>query len=185
VRIARRWSLLFGVAFSTTALHAVYAEKIVLGKIGAGSTVHWPIYIATEKGFFARRGIELDVITTPSNAAMQQQLAAGALDIGVSAGSPDPIRAVNQGAPAVILRVDSVVSPYALVTKASIRNVADLKGETISLDGTKGITRAYLDRIMVPSVPTLTLDTLGDRQMNACALILASAQHPGIRGTFC
>jgi len=143
--------LLLGLALALALLDPAQAEKIVIGKIGAGSTAHWPIYIATEKGFFARRNIEPDVITTPSNAAMQQQIAAGALDIGVSAGSPDPIRAVNQGAPAVILRVDSVVSPYALVSKAAIRGVADLKGKTVSLDGAKGITRAYLDRIMAPT----------------------------------
>src|SRR5436190_12913968 len=151
MRAARGYSLLLGLALSLALFDPAHAEKIVIGKIGAGSTVHWPIYIATEKGFFARRNIEPDVITTPSNAAMQQQIAAGALDIGVSAGSPDPIRAVNQGAPAVILRCDSVVSPYALVSKAAIRSVADLKGKIISLDGAKGITRAYLDRIMAPT----------------------------------
>jgi len=139
--IARRWPLVLGAALVLALAHAARAEKIVVGKIGAGSSVHWPIYIGSEKGFFARRAIELDVITTPSNAAMQQQIAAGALDIGVSAGSPDPIRAVNQGAPAVILRVDSIASPYALVSKADIGGVAELKGKTISLDGAKGITR--------------------------------------------
>jgi len=146
-----RWPLVLGAAFVLTLAHAAHAEKIVVGKIGAGSSVHWPIYIGSEKGFFGKRGIELDVVTTPSNAAMQQQIAAGALDIGVSGGSPDPIRAVNQGAPAVILRVDSAASPYALVSKADIRTVADLKGKTISLDGAKGITRAYLDRIVAPA----------------------------------
>jgi ABC-type nitrate/sulfonate/bicarbonate transport system substrate-binding protein len=75
------------------------ADKIVLGMIGAGSTVHWPTYIATEKGFFAKRNLNIDVVITPSNAAMQQQIAAGALDIGVSAGSPDPIRAVDKARP--------------------------------------------------------------------------------------
>jgi NitT/TauT family transport system substrate-binding protein len=153
MQAVRRWSLatVIVLAAMTFACVTVRAEKIVVGKIGAGSTVHWPIYIGTEKGFFDKRGIVLDVITTPSNASMQQQIAAGALDIGVSAGSPDPIRAVNQGAPAVILRVDSIASPYALVSKANLRTVADLKGKTISLDGAKGITRAYLDRITAPA----------------------------------
>jgi NitT/TauT family transport system substrate-binding protein len=127
------------------------ADKIVLGMIGAGSTVHWPTYIATEKGFFAKRDLTIDAVVVPSNAAMQQQIAAGALDIGVSAGSPDPIRAVDKGAPSVILRIDSVASPYAIVSKADIKTLADLKGRTISLDGPKGITRAYFDRVMAPT----------------------------------
>ena len=130
---------------------AVAAEKVTVGKIGAGSTPHWPLHIAVEKGFFTKRGIDADVIVTPSNVAMQQQIAAGSLDIGVSAGSPDPIRAVDKGAPTVILRVDCIASPYALVTKAAITSTADLKGKIISLDGPKGITRAYFDRIMAPT----------------------------------
>jgi ABC-type nitrate/sulfonate/bicarbonate transport system substrate-binding protein len=135
----------------SAAAPAAAAEKIVVGKIGAGSVVHWPIYIASEKGFFAKHGVEPDIITTSSNSAMQQQIAAGALNIGVSGGSPDPIRAVNHGSPAVILRVDSIASPYAIVSKADIKTPSDLKGRTISLDGAKGITRAYFDRIMKPT----------------------------------
>jgi len=133
------------------ATPATAADKIVLGMIGAGSTVHWPTYIATEKGFYAKHNLELDVIVVPSNTAMQQQIAVNALNIGVSAGSPDPIRAVDKGAPAVILRVDSIASPYSFVSKADIKSLADLKGRTVSLDGPKGITRAYFDRVMKPT----------------------------------
>ena len=148
-RIASLAAAAFGLALGLSP--ALAADKIVLGMIGAGSTVHWPTYIATEKGFYAKHALELDVIVVPSNSAMQQQIAAGALDIGVSAGSPDPIRAVDKGAPAVILRIDSIASPYAVVAKADIKTPADLKGRTISLDGPKGITRAYFDRIMKPT----------------------------------
>jgi NitT/TauT family transport system substrate-binding protein len=130
---------------------AFAADQIVLGMIGAGSTVHWPTYIATEKGFYAKRNLELDVIVVPSNPAMQQQVAVNALNIGVSAGSPDPIRAVDKGAPAVILRIDSIASPYAIVSKPDIKKLTDLKGRTISLDSPKGITRAYFDRVMKPT----------------------------------
>jgi len=133
------------------ATPALAADKIVLGMIGAGSTVHWPTYIATEKGFYAKHGVEIDVVVVPSNTAMQQQIAVNALNIGVSAGSPDPIRAVDKGAPAVILRVDSIASPYSFVSKADVKSLADLKGRTVSLDGPKGITRAYFDRVMKPT----------------------------------
>ena len=127
------------------------ADTITVGTVGAGSTTVWMTYIAMEKGFFAKRDVAVDLIAVPSNAGMQQQLAAGALDIGVSGGSPDPIRAVDKGAPNVIIRVDSVASPYSIMAKADIKTPADLKGHTISLDGAKGITRAYLDRIMKPT----------------------------------
>jgi ABC-type nitrate/sulfonate/bicarbonate transport system substrate-binding protein len=130
------------------AAPAQAAEKVVLGKVGAGAVVHWPLYIGDAKGFFAKRGLELDIITTSSNASMQQQLAAGALDIGVSGGNPDPIRAIARGAPNVVLLIDSIASPYSLMSKTDIKTPADLKGRTISIDSAKGAGRAYLDRIL-------------------------------------
>jgi NitT/TauT family transport system substrate-binding protein len=152
MKVSRIGSLIaVALALALGLTPALAADKIVLGMIGAGSTVHWPTYIATEKGFDTKNNLTLDAIVVPSNSAMQQQIAAGALDIGVSAGSPDPIRAVDKGAPAVILRIDSIASPYAVVSKADIKTPADLKGRTISLDGPKGITRAYFDRIIKPT----------------------------------
>jgi ABC-type nitrate/sulfonate/bicarbonate transport system substrate-binding protein len=127
------------------------AEKIVLGKVGAGAVVHWPLYIGEAKGFFAKRGVELDIVTTSANASMQQQLAAGALDIGVSGGNPDPIRAIARGAPNVVLLVDTIASPYSLMSKPDIKTPADLKGRTISIDSAKGAGKAYLDRILKPT----------------------------------
>jgi ABC-type nitrate/sulfonate/bicarbonate transport system substrate-binding protein len=69
------------------------------------------------------------------------------LNLGFSAGATDPGRAADKGAPLVILRIDCQASPYALVSKADIRSMQDLKGKTVSLDGPKGITRAYFDRL--------------------------------------
>src|SRR4051794_12870201 len=60
---------------------AFAADKITVGTVGAGSTVLWPTYIAVEKGFFSKRDVAVDLIAVPSNAGMQQQLAAHALDL--------------------------------------------------------------------------------------------------------
>ena len=151
IKLHRHFAFACAVIAAVAAAPAMAADKIVVGQIGAGSSVHWPTYIATEKGFFAKHGVEPDFIVTPSNSAIQQQIAAGSLDIGVSIGSPDPIRAANQGSPVVVLRVDSIASPYAIMSKADVKSLADLKGRTVSLDGAKGITRAYFDRVMAPT----------------------------------
>ena len=41
-----------------TSSPALAADKIVLGMIGAGSTVHWPTYIATEKGLYTKHNLD-------------------------------------------------------------------------------------------------------------------------------
>ena len=40
--------------------------------------------------------------------------------------------------------------PYALLAKASIKSLADLKGKVISVGGPKDITRLYVDRMLAP-----------------------------------
>lgn len=151
-------SRLIAIAAATLALFTsplaaprAQAQKIILGQIGAGSTIQWPIDIAREKGFFKEHNVDLDIVTVASNATLQQQVAAGSLNLGYSAGATDPVRAAEKGAPLVILRIDCLASPYALVTQASIHSMKDLKGKTISLDSPKGITRAYFDRLATAS----------------------------------
>ena len=136
------------IVLCVAAGEARSADKVVLGMIGAGSTVHWPTYIATEKGFFAKRDLIIDVVIVPSNAAMQQQIAAGALDIGVSAGSPDPIRAVDKGASLALIRVVGNAAPYVLIGKPGLKSIADLKGKIVSVGADNDITTFYFERMM-------------------------------------
>ena len=152
MRLSRRAFALTALAAASVAATPLQAaEKIQLGMVGAGSVVVWPLYIGNAKGFFAKRGVELDMINVSSNASMQQQLAAAALDIGVSGGNPDPIRAIVRGAPNVVLLIETIASPYSLMSKADIKTPKDLKGRTISLDGPKGAGRAYLNSILKPT----------------------------------
>jgi ABC-type nitrate/sulfonate/bicarbonate transport system substrate-binding protein len=135
------------IAMPGAVRHAA-AETIVVGQIGSGSTVQWPVDIAVVKGFLKKRNIDLDIVSIPSNPAVEQQLAAGSLNLGSSIGTTDPIRANSQGSPVVILRIDTPASPYSIVTAANIGSIKDLKGKVISLDSAKGITRAYWDKVI-------------------------------------
>lgn len=127
---------------------AFAADKILLGTVGSGSALNWPVYIAQAKGFAKEADIDVDIVSAPSSAAVQQQIASGSVDIG-EGGLVDPIRAIDKGAPATILRVQAKSPPYALLAKSSIKSYADLKGKTLSLGGIKDITRIYLERMMV------------------------------------
>ena len=127
------------------------AETFELGSVGGASPLMWPIYIATAKGMFAAEEIKVDVVFVPSSAALQQQLAAGSLKVGVNCGLVDPIRAINQGAPVAIVRIEGQVPPYALLAKPAIKSIKELNGKTIIVGGAKDITRTYLDRMMSPN----------------------------------
>ena len=130
---------------------AAQAETVTTGLVGAVSSTHWPVYIGLTKGYFAAEDLKLDLVFIQSSAALVQQLTAGSLDLTMSTGLADPIRAIDKGAPIAIVRIEMQAPPYALLAKPTIKRWPDLKGKTISIGGPKDITRIYLERMAVPN----------------------------------
>jgi NitT/TauT family transport system substrate-binding protein len=124
------------------------AETITIGLVGAVSATHWPIYVGLKQGYYAAQDIELATIFTQSSNALVQQLAAGSLEAALSTALVDPIYAIDKGAPLAIVRLEMVSPPYALLAKPAIRSIKELKGKTIMVDGPKGITRLYVERML-------------------------------------
>jgi ABC-type nitrate/sulfonate/bicarbonate transport system substrate-binding protein len=124
------------------------AETITIGLVGAVSATHWPIYVGLKQGYYAAQDIQLATVFTLSSNALVQQLAAGSLDAALSTGIVDPVYAIDKGAPIAILRLEMVSPPYALLAKPAIASIKDLKGKTIMVDGPKGITRLYVERML-------------------------------------
>jgi NitT/TauT family transport system substrate-binding protein len=142
--------LLVAAATTTTLAPAptARAETITIGLVGAVSATHWPIYVGLKQGYYAAQDIQLATVFTLSSNALVQQLASGSLDAALSTGIVDPIYAVDKGASIAILRLEMVSPPYALLAKPAIGNIKELKGKTIMVDGPKGITRLYVERML-------------------------------------
>ena len=120
-----------------TSIGKVHAQtQIVEGFVSHGA-LQWPEYIASEFGWFKESGVSVDMLVVGAGAA--QQVAAGALNLGYS-GFPDFIRATNQGAPVKIVLNAISAPPYAVYAKPAIKQIADLKGKTVSIGGTKDVT---------------------------------------------
>jgi NitT/TauT family transport system substrate-binding protein len=134
-------------AFCQSAFPASAADTIETGLLGAANAVEWPFYIAIHNGFFTEAGIKPDVIYVPSPAGLVQQLASGSLDV-CDIGVVEPIHAVARGAAVAILRISGAVSPYAIVAKADIKTLKDLKGRTFIIGGLVDINRVYLERVL-------------------------------------
>ncbi|HEY6258394.1 MAG TPA: ABC transporter substrate-binding protein [Xanthobacteraceae bacterium] len=146
VERARTW-LLTAVIAAVLALPA-QAETITIGLVGAVSATHWPIYVGLKQGYYAAADLKLATVFTLSSNALVQQLAAGSLDAALSTGIVDPVYAIDKGAPIAVLRLEMVSPPYALLAKPAIASIKELKGKTIMVDGPKGITRLYVERML-------------------------------------
>src|SRR3984893_14042779 len=79
-------------------------DTVIMGTVGSASANLWPVFIGLDKGFFAAENIKIDLVYVPASAAVIQQLAAGSLNMTISTGLVDPIRAIDQGAAMAIVR---------------------------------------------------------------------------------
>jgi NitT/TauT family transport system substrate-binding protein len=142
-------AILFLACVLLTAGHAAFAaDTVSVGSVDATSANLWPFQIALKNGYFDEAGIKIDLVFAQSNASVIQQLAAGSYNVAPSAGIVDPIRAIDKGAPVSIVRIVIQAPPYALLAKADIKSVADLKGRTIIVGGPADVTRLFTDRMM-------------------------------------
>ena len=127
------------------------ADDVTIGTVGSASANIWPVFIGIKKGFFEAENLKVDIVYVQSSANLVQQLAAGSLDITMSTGLVDPIRAVAQKAPLAIARLEVQAPPYALLAKPAIKSIGELRGKTISVGGAKDITRIFVERMLEPS----------------------------------
>jgi NitT/TauT family transport system substrate-binding protein len=138
--------LMIAAPLSLSPARAV--DTVTIGTVGSPSANLWPLFIGLEKGFYAAENLKPDVIYIQSSASVIQQLSAGSLQMSMSTGLVDPLRATDQGAAIALARFEVQVPPYALMAKGSIKSLKDLRGKVISVGGPKDITRLYVDRML-------------------------------------
>ena len=144
----RHWGFSFAAVIAVSPLRA--ADTVTIGTVGSPSANLWPVFIGIDKGFFTAQNLKADVVYIQSSASVIQQLSAGSLDMSMSTGLVDPIRAIDQGAAIALTRFEVQAPPYALLAKSSIKSLKDLKGKVISVGGPKDITRIYVERMLAP-----------------------------------
>jgi ABC-type nitrate/sulfonate/bicarbonate transport system substrate-binding protein len=140
--------LAIAAPLSVSPVRAV--DTVTIGTVGSPSANLWPLFIGLDKGFYTAENLKAEVVYIQSSASVIQQLSAGSLDITMSTGIVDPLRAIDQGAALALTRFEVQVPPYALLAKAGIKSLKDLKGKVISVGGPKDITRLYVDRMLAP-----------------------------------
>ena len=100
---------------STWIFAAPVRANVTIGTVGSPSANLWPVFIGIDKGFLPAENIKPDLVYVPASAAVIQQLAAGSLDVTMSTGLVDPIRAVDQGAALALARFEIQAPPYLIM----------------------------------------------------------------------
>ena len=119
-------------------------KKINDGQVSR-TAPNWPSFIAVEKGFFRREGVELETSYTGNVANTVQQLVGGSFDVA-SSTFDTAIRAVANGGNAVLIGGVVTKYPYSIMTSPNIATVADLKGKRIILPFAKDLLTIVWNR---------------------------------------
>ncbi len=123
-------------AFAQTKLTPLSASVI-----GVSVSI-WPAIVAQAKGFFAKEGLDFEMITAGSSARSLQQATAGAVDIG-SSSMVDTVRAIDKGAKVKAFTNSLAVGTHSLIAAKSIASTPELKGKRVMTGGHGDVTNLW------------------------------------------
>ena len=125
------------------------AEAQALKKVSDGqvskTAPNWPGFIATEKGFFRREGIELETVYVGNVANTVQQLVAGSFDVA-SSTFDTAVRAIANGGNAVMIGGMVTKYPYSIMSVSTVTSAAEMKGKKIILPFPKDLLTIVWNR---------------------------------------
>jgi len=137
-------TLLLCAACTTSPASAQAIKKISDGQVSK-TAPNWPNFIATDKGFFRREGIEPETVYVGNVANTVQQLVAGSFDVA-SSTFDTAIRAVANGGNAVLIGGMVTKYPYSIMTAKEVTSAADMKGKRIILPFAKDLLTSVWNR---------------------------------------
>ena len=177
-----------GVLSVPTAVRAARALRLVLFPGG----MNWTTFIARDKGFFAREGLDVAITPTPNSVQLFSKLMAGEYDVASTAldnvvaydeGQGD--RAVTNGPFDLFAFMAHDQGLLNLVVAPEVKSYADLRGKTLAVDaiatGYAFVLRALLERNGLRSAD-YTLVAAGGTKARYEAM-LAGAYAGSILGT--
>jgi ABC-type nitrate/sulfonate/bicarbonate transport system substrate-binding protein len=131
------------------ALPLADANAQALKKINDGqvsrTAPNWPAFIAAEKGFYRREGVELETVYVGNVANTVQQLVAGSFDVA-SSTFDTAVRAIANGGNAVMIGGAVTKYPYSIMTAPDITTAAGMKGKRVILPFPKDLLTIVWNR---------------------------------------
>ena len=161
------------------------AEAQALKKISDGqvskTAPNWPNFIAVEKGFFRREGIELETVYVGNVANTVQQLVAGSFDVA-SSTFDTAVRAIANGGNAVMIGGVVTKYPYSIMAAANVTSAADMKGKRIILPFPKDLLTIVWNRWLTEKGmrPEDVEQTYTGATPNRLAALVSGAVHAAL-----
>src|SRR2546425_322334 len=122
---------LVGAIVARAAASAHVQSAAPLRVMGFSGSSNWPIFVAQEKGLFARHSVEAGLMAAPSSATQLARLIEGRIEIAMTA--MDNVVAYEEGDVFAFLGVTNG-GRLNLMVAPTVKSYADLKGRTLAVD---------------------------------------------------
>src|SRR5215467_3487606 len=109
---------------------AVSATKIIIGHAAVNSRVV-PLWIAQEQGFFAKNGLEAEVVFIRTGPILISALTAGRINIGYAAGEALVLAAAANGVDVKLIAAFTSRFNHDVVARPGITRPQDLRGKRL------------------------------------------------------
>ena len=155
-------------------------KKISDGQVSK-TAPNWANFIAVEKGFFRREGIELETVYVGNVANTVQQLVAGSFDVA-SSTFDTAVRAIANGGNAVMIGGVVTKYPYSIMAAANVTSAADMKGKRIILPFPKDLLTIVWNRWLTEKgiKPEDVEQTYTGATPNRLAALVSGAVHAAL-----
>jgi NitT/TauT family transport system substrate-binding protein len=139
----------FGTMLALGASPGFAADKLVVARSSTTGFTFDALNIGIEKGVYARDGLDVQMSVMEGSAKLHQAMLAGALDIGLGAGT-DLVFLVKGSPETAVGAIMVGAGIYGLVLgpNAQIHTVADLKGKKIGISTVGSMTQWLVLRLV-------------------------------------
>jgi len=148
-----RQSLLMVLAFSLLAFPAMGDAQNV--KIKMGSSLSPPSlesitpYVAVEKGFFKKNGLDVEVVEFRGDNTHVKALLSGDIDMSINMGATEGIVGAAKKVPIKLWVVPNPITPYHLIARREVGNTLQaLVGKNVAVSGIGAISY-HIPRIVI------------------------------------
>ena len=182
----KKFMLLTLVLLCSLAASAGAQEKIRVG-LGSVSLQSGLVYIAKDRGLFAKYGLTTESIYIPGGSTNVQVLVSGSLDLSQLSGAPG-VAANIEGADLVYFLGLLDKLNYQLVARPEVKNVEQLKGKkfAVSRFGSSADfgMRALLKRLGIDPAKEASILQIGDEPARIAAVTSGNVDGTVVNAPF-
>ena len=129
---------------AVASAQAQTVKKLSDGQVSK-TAPNWANFVANDKGFFRREGVEPETFYVGNVANTVQQLVAGSFDVA-SSTFDTAVRAIANGGNAVMIGGVVTKYPYSIMASKDVVSAADMKGKRIILPFAKDLLTTVWNR---------------------------------------